>query len=169
MSYRIIKPRIGIDYFGTLNKNTDLMRKFLAKLTASEIEIFIISGASEIQLKSTLLAQSFFKEKHYTEAITIESYLRQRNIHLTYKMDGSYNTQPYLFFGSKSIICKEKQITTMVDSDYRFKKFFDCKNCGTRFVLSTHVFGIFAKNYVEEKIGEEEAEICSCNDSSVFP
>jgi hypothetical protein len=162
MAYQTLNQRFGIDYFGTLDKEAFLLRKFLAKLMASGIEVFIISGASEVQLSATLPANSFFKGTHYFEAISIETFLKKKGHRVTYKMDGTYFTQEDAFYKSKSLICTERRISLMVDNEHRFRKYFT-KECGTRFVYSNYAFSSFVRDYLEEPKEEEEKVIYPTN------
>jgi hypothetical protein len=152
------KQRLGIDYFGTLNKDVDLMRRFLEKLMASGVEVYIISGASSAQLKALLPANSFSKDKHYTAAISIEDFFKQRGFSVSYRMDGSYYLQEDKWWRAKSEICSAYVITTMVDNEFRFKKYFDHSSCSTRFLLNSFAFSYFVRDYLSEKKEEENED-----------
>lgn len=169
MSSRIPAQRFGIDFFGTLDKDVSgNLHLFLEKLMASGVEVYIISGARDLQLQALLPSRLYMKGKHYTRSISIESFLVLKGIQFTYRADGSYITHVPSWWMSKSVICKENNISVMVDNEYRYKVHFPEK-CSTRFILNNYAFDCMVAEYLEKKIPAEPYEPGSMYPYNVSP
>lgn len=132
MRSQFLRQKLGIDFFGTLNKNQPIIKKFMESLMASGVEIIIISGATQEILSPLLARENIEKGKHFKDVLSIPEFLISKNFKIVIRPDRSYFTCGDVWWGSKAYICAENHITTHIDSDMRYKKGF--YTCSTRFI-----------------------------------
>jgi hypothetical protein len=133
MGYKFLPQRLGINFFGTLNVGEPTLKEFMESLMASEIEVVIISGATQEILAPHLAKAGIEKDKHFKEIISIPSFLTNKNYKIEIRPDRTYFTHDDdVWWRSKGFICAEHRITAHIDSDSRYKEGFDV--CATRFI-----------------------------------
>jgi hypothetical protein len=136
MGVKFLPQRLGIDFFGTLNVGEPILKKFMESLMASEVEVVIISGATQEILAPYLAKEGIEKGKHFKEIISIPDFLTSKNYKIEIRPNRTYFTHDDVWWRSKGLICSEHRITTHIDSDLRYKEGFDV--CATRFMVNDY-------------------------------
>lgn len=147
--------RLSIDFFGTLNVDDDVWIPFLEEAKRDDIEIHIISGLWEKDLKERLEVKGYYKHLHYDYLHSILAHLHDRGVDTFYDEGyDSWFSDNSLWWEAKSIICQRHKIKIHFDSDPRFRPFF--KLIPTRFVLVNPAL----KEYIKKltKVMESENE-----------
>jgi len=148
MSWKVLPQKLGIDFFGTLDTKQELFKQLTQSAMASGVEVVIISGAKRETLLPLLAKENYTQGKHFTEIITIPEFLEKKGYTIHYSDNGTYFTHIRAWWRAKGIICFDNRITTLIDSDVRYKEGFDMGS--NRFVLNDYRLAAYMRDWVKD-------------------
>lgn len=146
---------LSIDFYGTLDKNPELWQNFMLLMRAQDTSVCVISGPPKENIEKGLEHLGFIHGVHYGRACSIISDLMAGGNHCWFDEDhdGWYSSEG-LWWQHKAIICDRLGISTHIDSDARFGKFF--AYIPTRFIHADRTFLIQVRRMVIEMGLESE-------------
>jgi hypothetical protein len=127
---------IGIDFFGTLDKNTAFWKELLKFVMLEGHKVYVISGPWPKELAQKLESAGYKRKIHWTGAISLLHYMHQAGWGCWYdEMHDSWYSQETPWWPAKAHICKKLGCQMHLDSDMRFGAAF--QTTATRFIDTT--------------------------------
>jgi hypothetical protein len=116
--------KIAFDIHGTISKDPDVFKPMMEALVNSGVEVFIISGPPEEQIRSELTKLGYFESIHYQRCnvLSVVDYLRfNSSIPMTQDEKGHWWCDDFYWWESKGILCDNFKINMIIDNEMRYK------------------------------------------------
>jgi len=119
MSYKI-----GLDYHGVINTNSDFFREFCDLLRKQKAEIHIISGGPRETIGEFLKLHQI----KYDKIWCIYDYFNARE-EVKILPDGSFHVDDYKWNAAKGEYCSKQGISLQIDDSQIYGKYFKTPYC----------------------------------------
>lgn len=131
---------ISVDFYDSLDCETDLWKKFLKYVKLEGIKVHIISGPWPSYLDERLEFHGYVRGVHYNSSFSILSHLAAKGLDTWHDEDhDSWYAPEDAWWSAKAEICRILRCQIHFDSDIRFAKSFE--DIPTRFVYTRNEVG----------------------------
>lgn len=117
--------KIAFDIHGTIAKNPEVFKPMMDAYVNSGVEVFIISGPPEEQIRPELIKLGYFESIHFQKdnVISVVDYLRfNTDVPMRQDEKGYWWCDELYWWDSKGILCEKFEIDIIIDNDMRYKK-----------------------------------------------
>lgn len=116
--------KIGVDYHGVISANPDFFQKFNALAIKQNIEVTIISGGDEKDVRLFLLDHDI----QYSHIFSLLDYFKKQNM-VTFYEDGSFFVSNDVWNKAKARYCFENNIDVHIDDSMLYGAYFQTPFC----------------------------------------
>lgn len=116
--------KIAFDIHGTIDKNPEIFKLQMELMIDSGIEVFIISGPPEEQIRAELARLGYFESIHFQKdnVLSVVDYLRFNSIlPMTQDEKGHWWCNDFHWWQTKGILCDNFKIDLIIDNEIRYK------------------------------------------------
>ena len=116
--------KIGVDYHGVINVNPDFFQKFNALAIKQNIDISVISGGHERDVRL------YLEDHHilYNHIFSLLDYFTSKNM-VTFYEDGSFFVANDVWNRAKARYCFENNIDVHIDDSMLYGTYFQTPFC----------------------------------------
>jgi len=137
---------ISVDFFGTLNNNSEFWKELLKFVILESIHVYVISGPWPEKIKTALEFLGFKQDIHYDGVYSILTHLSGKGLNVQFDENtDSWFTEEENWWAAKAEICRKVGSHIHFDSDMKFAKSF--RAVPTRFI---HTASDPGKTLIEE-------------------
>ena len=118
------KLKIGLDYHGVIDKNTDYFVRFCSAAKTRNHLVYIITGGPKLKVEEALKQQNI----QYDFVFAISDYYQALG-KLEMKSDGTIDIPEYLWNMAKADFCRRNNINFHIDDSITYLHWFSTPFC----------------------------------------
>lgn len=112
---------IAFDFHGVIEKYPDIMKPFMQSIRHI-MWVIVLSGPPEEQIKKELNDAGYTQGVHYDLIISVVDWIKSQGIEMNLNKNGSWYCDDDIWWASKAKICKEKNISILIDDKLEYKE-----------------------------------------------
>ncbi len=124
---------LGLDLHGVIDSDVNKWTEKLLTMMKFKTPIYIISGPPEDDIREELKKHGLIEGIHFNKIFSIVDYLKGQDVKMWTDEKGRWWASDEDWWGCKAEICKQYNVTFMIDDKERYTPYFE--NIETKFIL----------------------------------
>lgn len=115
--------KIAFDVHGTIKENPEIFKPLMVMLIKSGVQVYIISGPPNYQIRDELTELGYKENKHYSKIESVVDFLIfKTQTKMTQDENDNWWCDERIWWSAKGSICYAYNVDIIIDNELKYKK-----------------------------------------------